>query len=73
MKIIFHYFLIIGGILLILLGIAGVFLPVLPGVIFIVLGLIVMGKKDVIEYWFSKLPKPFSEPLLKIIHSKPKN
>lgn len=67
MKIIFHYFLIFGGILLILLGIAGLFLPIIPGILFIILGLIVMGKKDIIEHWISKLPEPLSTPLLKLI------
>ncbi|KKQ73167.1 MAG: hypothetical protein US94_C0037G0011 [Berkelbacteria bacterium GW2011_GWB1_38_5] len=70
MKIIFHYFLIFGGLFLILLGIAGLFLPIIPGIIFIILGLIVMGKKDIVEHWFSKLPEPFSAPLLKLIHDK---
>jgi len=73
MKIIFHYFLIFGGIILILLGVAGLFLPIIPGIIFIILGLIVMGKKEVVEYWFSKLPKPFSDPLLKAIKGKHKD
>ncbi|OGD56137.1 hypothetical protein A2V71_00095 [Candidatus Berkelbacteria bacterium RBG_13_40_8] len=73
MRIVFHYFLIFGGIFLILLGIAGIFLPILPGIIFIILGLIVLGKKEVVEYWFSKLPKPFSEPLLKLIRGKQKD
>ena len=72
MKIIFHYFLIFGGLFLILLGIAGLFLPIIPGIIFIVLGLIVLGKKDIIEYWFSKLPEPLSTPLLKLIRGKRK-
>ena len=73
MKIIFHYFLIFGGLLLIILGIAGLFMPIIPGIIFIILGLIVMGKKNIVEYWFGKLPKPFSEPLLKLIRGKRKN
>lgn len=63
MKIIFHYFLIAAGILLILLGIAGMILPVMPGIIFVILGLIVLGKKSVIEHWISKLPYPLNKIL----------
>lgn len=63
MKTILHYVFIIAGLSLILLGIAGMILPVMPGVIFVVLGLIILGKKSTIERWISKLPRPLNKIL----------
>lgn len=60
MKLILHYILIISGIIFILIGIAGLFLPIIPGIVLIVLGLIVMGKKDLILKWIQKLPAPLN-------------
>lgn len=65
MKIVFQYFLIAGGVLLIIIGIAGLFLPIIPGLIFIALGLIVLGKKETVENWINKLPKPFSTIIIR--------
>jgi len=43
------------------MGIAGLFLPIIPGILLIVLGLIVMGKKDLIIKWIQKLPPPLNK------------
>ena len=64
MKLTLHYIFIISGILFILIGIAGLILPIIPGVVFIVLGLVVMGKKELVLKWIRKLPPPFN----KVIH-----
>lgn len=61
MKLILHFILIIGGVLFILIGIAGLFLPIIPGVILIILGLVIMGKKDLIINWIKKLPPPLNK------------
>ncbi len=61
MKLILHYVLIIAGVIFILIGIAGLFLPIIPGIFLIVLGLIVMGKKDLIINWIEKLPPPLNK------------
>lgn len=57
MKTAWHYIVIIFGILLILIGIAGLVLPVLPGVVPVILGFIILGKKQVLIDWLNKLPK----------------
>jgi len=61
MKLVLHYILIIAGFIFILIGIAGLFLPIIPGIIFIILGLIVMGKKDLVIKWIQKLPSPLNK------------
>lgn len=61
MKLIIQYVLIGVGILIILVGIAGLVLPIIPGVVLIILGLIVMGKKEVIIKWINKLPPPLNK------------
>ena len=61
MKLILHYVLIIAGVIFILIGIAGLFLPIIPGIFLIVLGLIVMGKKDLIINWIEKLTPPLNK------------
>jgi len=61
MNTVLHYILIISGIIFILIGFAGLFLPIIPGILFIVLGLVVMGKKDVVNYWIQKLPSPLNK------------
>lgn len=58
-----HIFFIIIGILCILLGIAGLVLPIIPGVIFIVLGLVILGKKDILNQWLQKLPSPWGKKI----------
>ncbi len=63
MKLVLHYILIISGMVFILIGIAGLFLPIIPGIVFIVLGIIVMGKKDLIIRWIKKLPPPFNRAI----------
>lgn len=63
MKLILHYVLIIAGVIFILIGIAGLFLPIIPGILLIVLGLVVMGKKDLIINWIKKLPPPLNKVL----------
>jgi len=63
MKLMLHYILIVAGIIFILIGIAGLFLPIIPGIVLIVLGLIVMGKKDVVIFWIQKLPSPLNKIL----------
>ncbi len=60
MKLVLHYILIISGILFILIGLAGLVLPIIPGILFIVLGIIVMGKKDLVLRWIGKLPPPLN-------------
>lgn len=61
MRLIIQYFLIGAGVLIILIGIAGLILPIIPGVILIILGLVVMGKKDLIINWIEKLPPPLNK------------
>lgn len=61
MKLILHYVLIIAGVIFILIGIAGLFLPIIPGILLIVLGLVVMGKKNLIINWIKKLPPPLNK------------
>ena len=61
MKLIIQYFLIGAGILIILVGIAGLILPIIPGIVLIILGLVVMGKKDLIIKWIEKLPPPLNK------------
>lgn len=65
MRLILHYILIIAGVIFILIGIAGLFLPVIPGIFLIVLGLIVMGKKELVTKWIEKLPAPFNQIIFK--------
>jgi len=60
MGLVLHYILIISGVIFILIGIAGLFLPIIPGILLIVLGLIVMGKKDFVLRWIQKLPPPLN-------------
>ena len=46
----------IAGITLIILGIIGLFVPILQGVLMIIAGLLLMGiKKEQIRKWFKKL------------------
>ena len=46
----------IAGIILIIIGIIGLFLPVIPGVLLILAGLILLGvKKEQIHKWIKKL------------------
>jgi len=61
MKLVLHYILIISGIFFVLIGIAGLFLPIIPGILFIILGLIVMGKKELVIKWIQKLPPPLNK------------
>lgn len=61
MKTILYIILIVSGLLFILIGIAGLFLPIIPGFILIIAGLIVLGKKDVVNKWMSKLPHPLNK------------
>ena len=61
MQTILHYILLISGVLFILVGIAGLFLPIIPGIIFIVAGLVVLGKKEVVNGWMKKLPQPLNK------------
>ena len=61
MTLVLHYILIIAGIIFILIGTAGLFLPIIPGILFIVLGLIIMGKKDLVIKWIQKLPPPLNK------------
>lgn len=61
MRTILHIILIIAGVLFILIGIAGLFLPIIPGLILIVLGLIVLGKKETVNHWLAKLPHPLNK------------
>jgi len=61
MKLVLHYILIISGIVFILIGMAGLFLPIIPGIILIVLGIIVMGKKDLVLRWIRRLPPPLNQ------------
>jgi len=63
MKLVLHYILIIAGVIFILLGVAGLFLPIIPGILFIILGLIVMGKKDLVLRWIQKLPSPLNRAI----------
>ena len=63
METIIHYFLIIAGVICILIGIAGLFLPIIPGILMIVLGLIIMGKKDLVNHWLEKLPDPWGKKI----------
>ena len=60
MGLVLHYILIISGVTFIMIGIAGLFLPVIPGILLIVLGLIVIGKKDLVLRWIQKLPPPLN-------------
>jgi len=64
MKTVLHFVFVISGIIFILIGIAGLFLPIIPGIILIILGLIVMGKKDLVTYWLSKLPSPLNKVII---------
>lgn len=61
MNTILHFIFLISGVLFILIGIAGLFLPILPGIIFIVMGLIILGKKGLVNHWLSKLPSPLNK------------
>jgi len=46
----------IAGLILIAIGIAGIFIPIVPGVLLILAGLFLMGiKVDDVKRWFKKL------------------
>ena len=46
----------IAGVILIVIGIIGLFLPLIPGVLLMIAGLLLMGVKiDDIKKWFNKL------------------
>ena len=46
----------IGGVLLIIIGITGLFLPIIPGILLIIAGLLLLEiKKETIKKWFKKL------------------
>ena len=46
----------IGGVLLIILGIIGLFLPILQGVLMIAAGLLLLGvKKEAMKGWVKKI------------------
>lgn len=45
----FHYLKKILGLILIILGIPGLFLPLIPGLILIVTGIILIGNKKLLE------------------------
>ena len=47
----------ISGVFLILLGIAGIILPILPGWVFIFIGLSLLG----INFWFIEVAKEYAE------------
>ena len=61
MRTILHFILLISGVIFILIGIAGLFLPIIPGIVLIVAGLVVLGKKDWVNHWISKLPHPLNK------------
>lgn len=46
---VFYYFKKISGLILIILGIPGLFLPIIPGLILIVAGIILIGNKRLLE------------------------
>lgn len=62
MRAIFHWLIMIGGGLFIILGILGLFLPILPGILLIILGLILLGGKSKIHEWITK---KFPDPVRK--------
>lgn len=62
MRLIFHWLLVIVGIIFIFTGILGLFLPIVPGIILIILGLVILGGKSKINQW---IIKKFPEPVRK--------
>ncbi|MBM2821222.1 MAG: hypothetical protein HW405_982 [Candidatus Berkelbacteria bacterium] len=62
MRFIFHWLLFIGGIIFLFVGILGLFLPIIPGILLIILGLTVLGGKSKISQWIiKKFPKPIRD------------
>lgn len=70
MRGIFHLFLIISGIIFLLLGFLGLFLPIVPGILLILLGLIVLGGRSKIH---DLIIKKFPEPVRKYFEQAEKN
>jgi len=59
MRLIFHWLLVIAGIIFIFTGILGLFLPIIPGILLIFLGLVTLGGKSKINQWIiKKFPEP---------------
>jgi len=59
MRLVFHWFILIGGTLALLVGILGLFLPIVPGLLMIFLGLIILGSKSKLTSWIvGKFPEP---------------
>lgn len=63
MRLVLHYILISSGVLFIVTGIAGLFLPLVPGLVLIGLGFWVMGKKKTVIDWINKLPPPLNKTI----------
>ena len=61
-----YFFIFIGGVLAIIFGIAGLVLPIIPGWLLIIIGVLILGEKNKIsKFILNKLPKQVKEALMK--------
>lgn len=72
-KILLHRFLRIIGVFFIFLGILGLILPIFPGVVFLILGILIIGEESIFAGWIIKFLPQKQREKLKAYFSRKRN